>query len=131
MGREGSGDVLKLSVGERSLGVSSWGACGVSEGGIAKSYFWRPAEGGTLSATMSILFCIATRSAYLQSNGGESSMRDRDELRELSVLTWEGEQPHCMLRAVLSSLALVFLTFELMRFLEICVFTMLLSGATI
>jgi len=58
-------------------------------------------------------------------------MRDRDRLWELSVLTQEGGQPRCILRVVSSSLALVFSTFELMRFLEIYVFTMLLSGATI
>jgi len=58
-------------------------------------------------------------------------MRDRDKLWELSVLTQERGQPCCILRAVSSGLALVFSTFELMRFLEIYVFTMLLSGATI
>ena len=63
MGGEGSGDVLKLSAGEGSLGASSWGARGVCEGGMAKSYFWGPADGGALSVTMSILFCAATRSA--------------------------------------------------------------------
>jgi len=39
MGGEGSGDVLKLSAGEGSLGTSSWRAHGVCEGGMAKSYF--------------------------------------------------------------------------------------------
>ena len=58
-------------------------------------------------------------------------MRDGDELQELSVLTQEGGQPLCMLRAVSSGLALVFLKFGLMSFLELCVFTMLLLGATI
>ena len=46
MGREGSRDVLKLSAGEGSLGASSWGARGICEGGIAKSYFWGPVDGG-------------------------------------------------------------------------------------
>jgi len=62
MSGEGSGDVLKLSAGEGSLGMSSWGARGVSEGSMAKSYFWGLVEGGVLSATMSILFCIVTHS---------------------------------------------------------------------
>jgi len=46
IGGEGSGDVLKLSAGEGSLGASSWGARGVCEGDMAKSYFWGPADGG-------------------------------------------------------------------------------------
>jgi len=58
-------------------------------------------------------------------------MRDGDELRELLVLTREGERPLCMLRAVLSGLAMVFSKLGLMGFLELCVFAMLLSGATI
>jgi len=58
-------------------------------------------------------------------------MRDREELQELSVLAQEGGQPRCMLRAVSSGLALVFSTFGLMSFLELCVFAMLLSGTTI
>ena len=62
MGGEGSRDVLKLSMGEGLLGTSSWGAHGVSKGGMAKSYFWGLAEGGALLATMSILFCVVTRS---------------------------------------------------------------------
>ena len=63
MDREGSGDVLKLSAGEGSLGTSSWRARGVCEGSMAKSYFWGPVDGGALSVTMSILFCAATHSA--------------------------------------------------------------------
>ena len=63
MGGEGSGDILHLSVGGRSLGASSWGARGVCEGGMAKSYLWGPASEGALSASMSMLFCAATRSA--------------------------------------------------------------------
>ena len=63
MGEEGSGDVLKLSVGEGSLSASSWGACGICESSMVKSYFWGPANGGALSTTMSILFCAATHSA--------------------------------------------------------------------
>jgi len=58
-------------------------------------------------------------------------MRDGDKLRELSVLTREGGRPLCMLRAVSSGLAMVFLKLGLMSFLEVCVFAMLLSGATI
>jgi len=58
-------------------------------------------------------------------------MRDGDELRELSVLVREGGRPLCMLRAVSSGLAVVFLKLGLMSFLEVCVFAMLLSGATI
>ena len=46
MGGEGSGDVLKLSAGEGLLSTSSWGAHGVCEGGMAKLYFWGPADGG-------------------------------------------------------------------------------------
>jgi len=41
-------------------------------------------------------------------------MRDGDELRELSVLAREGERPLCMLRAVSSGLAVVFLELGLM-----------------
>ena len=63
MGGEGTSDVLKLSVGGGALGASLWGARGVCEGGMAKSYLWGLAEEGALSATMSILFCAATRSA--------------------------------------------------------------------
>jgi len=58
-------------------------------------------------------------------------MRDGDELRELSVLAQEGGRPLCMLRAVLSGLAMVFSKLGLMGFLEVYVFAMLLSGATI
>ena len=58
-------------------------------------------------------------------------MRDGNKLWELSVLVREREQPCCILRAVLFSLALVFSTFGLMRFLELYVFAMLLLGATI
>jgi len=58
-------------------------------------------------------------------------MRDGDELQELSVLAQEGGRPLCMLRAVLSGLAMVFSKLGLMSFLEVCVFAMLLSGATI
>jgi len=58
-------------------------------------------------------------------------MRDGDELRELSVLTREKGWPLCMLRAVSSGLAMVFLKLGPMSFLEVCVFAMLLSGATI
>jgi len=58
-------------------------------------------------------------------------MRDGDELWELSVLAREGERSLCMLRAILSGLSLVFSKFGLMHFLELCVFTMLLLGATI
>jgi len=58
-------------------------------------------------------------------------MRDGDELRELSVLAREGGQSLCMLRAVSSGLAMVFSKLGLMSFLEVCVFAMLLSGATI
>ena len=61
--REGSGDVLKLLAGEGLLSASSWEAHGVCEGGMVKSYFWGPVDGGALSATMSILFCAATHSA--------------------------------------------------------------------
>jgi len=46
VGGEGSGDVLKLSAGKGSLGMSLWRARGICEGGMAKSYFWRPADGG-------------------------------------------------------------------------------------
>jgi len=57
MGSEGSGNVLKLSVGGGGLlGAPSWGAHGVCKGGIAKSYLWELAVEGALSATMSILF---------------------------------------------------------------------------
>ena len=130
---ECTGNFLLLGalITERSLGAFLWGAHGVSEGSMVKSYFWRPVKGGALSATMSILFCAATHSMYSQSDGGESSMRDGNELWELSVLAQEGGQPCCMLRAVSSGLALVFSMFELMRFLEICVFAMLLLGTTI
>jgi len=62
MGGEGSGDVLKLSAGEGSLSTSLWGAHGVCEGGMAKSYFWGPADRRALSVTMSILFCAVTHS---------------------------------------------------------------------
>jgi len=58
-------------------------------------------------------------------------MRDVDELRELSVLAQEGGRPLCMLRAVSSGLAMVFSKLGLMSFLEVCLFAMLLSGATI
>jgi len=58
-------------------------------------------------------------------------MRDGDKLRELSVLTREGGQPLCMLRAVSSGLAMVFSKLGLMSFLEVCVSAMLLLGATI
>jgi len=58
-------------------------------------------------------------------------MRDGNELRELSVLVREGGQPLCMLRTVLSGLAMVFSKLGLMSFLEVCVFAMLLSGAII
>jgi len=46
VGGEGSRDVLKLSAGEGSLSASSWGAYGICEGGMAKSYFWGPADRG-------------------------------------------------------------------------------------
>jgi len=46
MGGEGSRDVLKLSAGEGLLSVSLLGAHGVCEGGMAKLYFWGPADGG-------------------------------------------------------------------------------------
>jgi len=58
-------------------------------------------------------------------------MRDGDKLQELSVLVREGGWPLCMLRAVSSGLAMVFSKLGLMGFLELCVFAMLLSGATI
>jgi len=58
-------------------------------------------------------------------------MRDGDELQELSVLAREGGRPLCMLRAVSSGLAMLFSKLGLMSFLEVCVFAMLLSGATI
>ena len=58
-------------------------------------------------------------------------MRDGDELQELSVLAREGGRPLCMLRAVSSGLVMVFSKLGLMSFLEVCVFAMLLSGATI
>jgi len=58
-------------------------------------------------------------------------MRDGDKLWELSVLAREGGQSLCMLRAVSSGLAMVFSKLGLMSFLEVCVFAMLLSGATI
>ena len=58
MGREGSRDVLKLSAGEGSLGASSWGARGICEGGIAKSYFWGPVDGGgVVSLYVYIILC--------------------------------------------------------------------------
>ena len=57
-------------------------------------------------------------------------MRDGDELWELSALAREGGQPLCMLRAVSSGLAMVFSKLGLMGILEVCVFAMLLSGAT-
>jgi len=63
MGSEGSGDVLKLLVGKGLLGAPSYGACGVCEGSMAKSYLWELAEERALSATMSILFCAATHLA--------------------------------------------------------------------
>ena len=63
MGGEGSGDVLKLSVGEGSLGVPSYGTHGVCESSMAKLYLWELAEERALSATMSILFCAVTHSA--------------------------------------------------------------------
>jgi len=47
------------------------------------------------------------------------------------VLVREEGQPLCMLRAVSSGLAMVFSKLGLMSFLEVCVFAMLLSGATI
>jgi len=58
-------------------------------------------------------------------------MRDGEELWELSVLAREGGQPLCMLRAVSSGLAVVFSKLGLIRFLEVCVFAMLLLGTTI
>jgi len=58
-------------------------------------------------------------------------MRDGEKLQKLSVLVREGGRPCCMLRVVLSSLALVFSMFGLMSFLELCVFAMLLLGTTI
>jgi len=58
-------------------------------------------------------------------------MRDGDKLRELSVLAREKGRPLCMLRAVSSGLAMVFSKLGPMSFLEVCVFAMLLSGATI
>jgi len=58
-------------------------------------------------------------------------MRDGDELRELSVLTQEGGRLLYMLRAVSSGLVMVFSKLGLMSFLEVCVFAMLLLGATI
>ena len=63
MGEKGSGGVLKLSVGNGSLGTSLWEACGVCEDSIAKLYFWELLDRGALSATMPILFCAATRLA--------------------------------------------------------------------
>ena len=47
------------------------------------------------------------------------------------MLVREGKWPLCMLRAVSSGLAMVFSKLGLMSFLEVCVFAMLLSGATI
>jgi len=69
VGGEGSRDVLKLSVEEGSLGASSWGAHGICEGSMVKSYFWGPANERALSATMSILFCAVTRSALMGIKG--------------------------------------------------------------
>jgi len=47
-------------------------------------------------------------------------MREGDELQELSVLVWDRGQPRCMLRAVLSGLALVLSAFGFMGFGELC-----------
>jgi len=58
-------------------------------------------------------------------------MREGDELRELSVLARDGGRPRCILRAVSSGLALVLSTFGFMGLGELCIFAMLLSGATI
>ena len=58
-------------------------------------------------------------------------MREGDELRELSVLAQDGGRPRCILRAVSSGLILVHSTFGFMGLLELCVFAILLSGATI
>jgi len=55
MSKEGSGDVLMLPV-ETELGVSLWGACGVCEGGMVKSYVRGPEVEGVLAVSMSILF---------------------------------------------------------------------------
>ena len=49
--------------GEGLLSASLWGARGVCEDDMAKSYFWEPADGGALLASMSILFCAVTHSA--------------------------------------------------------------------
>ena len=46
------------------------------------------------------------------------------------MLAREGGRPLCMLRAVSSGLAMVFSKLGLMSFLEVCVFAMLFSGAT-
>jgi len=63
VGGEGSWDELRLSAGEGSLSASLWGAHSAYDGGMAKSYFWGPLGEGTLSASVSMLFCTATRSA--------------------------------------------------------------------
>ena len=47
------------------------------------------------------------------------------------MLAREGGRPLYILRAVSSGLAMVFSKLGLMSFLEVCVFTMLFSGATI
>ena len=47
------------------------------------------------------------------------------------MLMWDRGRPHCILRAVLSGLALVLSTFGFMGFGELCIFAMLISGTTI
>jgi len=47
------------------------------------------------------------------------------------VLARDGGRPRCILRAVSSGLALVFSTFGFMGFEELCIFAIVLSGATI
>ena len=47
------------------------------------------------------------------------------------MLVWDRGWPHCILRAVLSGLALVFSTFGFMGLEELCIFAILLSGTTI
>ena len=60
-------------------------------------------------------------------------MREGDELGELSVLAQDERRPRRMLRAVSSGLALVLSMFGFMvSFVEeICIFAIVLSGATI
>jgi len=48
-------------------------------------------------------------------------MREGDELQELSVLVRDGGQLRCILRAVLSGLALMFSTFGFMGLEETCI----------